>query len=329
MPNPRLYEAERLVQPLFSKSNIFSGLLLAGVLVAFTAWSKAQPSRVLAPPRTATILAEPAATGGWRVEGARLAGAWRLSSDEPRFGGVSALAIEGGKFLALSDSGVTIRFAPPRGGSATSEGRFADLGDGPCDPRWKSCRDSEALARAPGGGWFVAFENYHSLWRFDAALRGGNEIASLEDEGFVPNRGIEGLAGLAGGRLLAFPEDGAVMLAADPATRRATRESVRGLGRGVSDAAALPDGRVLLVRRRFGPTGFTTELLALGRDRQGWAVARVARLSLGWFDNVEGAAATPLPNGGTRLWLMTDNDFRAGVKTLLVAIDLPPAMGRP
>ncbi|MEO5809506.1 MAG: esterase-like activity of phytase family protein [Sphingomicrobium sp.] len=313
---------------MFSKSNIFSGLLLASAVLGFSAWAKGQPNRVPAPPKAAAIRFEPAATSNWRISGARLTGAWRLTSDEPRFGGASALAIDGGEFLALTDSGVAIRFGPPRGGSATSKGQFAELGDGPCDPRWKSCRDSEALARAPGGGWYVAFENYHSLWRFDPALRGGIEVASLEDEGFVPNRGIEGLIGLASGRLLAFPEDGVEMLTANPATGRVTRGAVRGLGPGVSDAVVLPDGRVLLVRRRFGLTGFTTELLALGRDRQGWAVARVARLSLGWLDNVEGAAATPLPDGETRLWLVTDNDFRAGWATLLLAIDLPPAPGR-
>ena len=328
MRDSLLNEAERAVQPMFSKFNILSGLLLAGAMVGFTAWARVQPNRLPAPPAVATIRFVPAESAGWRIAGARLAQAWSLSSDEPRFGGLSALAIDGGDFLALSDSGVAIRFAPPGAGSATSPGRFADLGDGPCDPRWKSCRDSEALARAPDGGWFVGFENNHALWRFDAALRRGVQVAGLGDQGFTPNRGIEGLLALGGKRLIAFPEDGGGFLAVGLRPRTISRESVRGLGRGVSDAAMLPDGRVLVVRRRFGPTGFRAELLALGRDRQGWAVAPVARLSLGWRDNVEGAAAVPLPDGGTRLWLVTDNDFRGGVKTLLLAIDLPPATGR-
>ena len=323
MPDSRLNNDERLVQLSFSKSGILSGLLMVGALLGFTAWSRAQPTRLPAPPGVGVIRFEVASTDGWRIDGGRLAGAWRLSSDEPRFGGVSALAIERGSMLALSDSGVTIRFALPNAGATTAEGRFADLGDGPCDPRWKSCRDSEALVAAPGGGWFVGFENHHSLWRFDAALRNGRGIADLDGQGFVANRGIEGLAALADGRLIAFPEDGGMLLVADPASRAIKREAVRGLGPGVSDAVTLPDGRILLVRRRFGLAGFTSELLTLGKDRRGWAVALVARLSLGGLDNSEGAAAQPLPGGGTRLWLVTDNDFRAGVATLLVAIDLP------
>ena len=34
-------------------------------------------------------------------------------------------------------------------------------------------------------------------------------------------------------------------------------------------------------------------------------------------------AAAPLADGGTRLWIMTDDDFSASRRTLLVAIDVP------
>jgi len=53
------------------------------------------------------------------------------------------------------------------------------------------------------------------------------------------------------------------------------------------------------------------------------AVRSIARIALGARDNVEAIAAEPRAGGGTRLWLLTDNDFRPRAPTLLVALDLP------
>ena len=47
-------------------------------------------------------------------------------------------------------------------------------------------------------------------------------------------------------------------------------------------------------------------------------------LGLGPLDNAEALAAEPIA-GGTRLWLMTDDNFRWPMRTLLVALDLPSA----
>ena len=61
----------------------------------------------------------------------RLAGAWELTAADPRFGGVSALAIDARRFLAVSDLGAVIRFDPP----------FVDAARTHC---WRT------FARAPG-----------------------------------------------------------------------------------------------------------------------------------------------------------------------------------
>ena len=87
----------------------------------------------------------------------------------------------------------------------------------------------------------------------------------------------------------------------------------------LSDAALLPDGRILLLARTFGPAGFAARLLLLDQGR----VKSLARLGLGRLDNAEAIAAESLPGGGVRLWVMTDNDFRRRVPTLLVALDWP------
>jgi hypothetical protein len=76
----------------------------------------------------------------------------------------------------------------------------------------------------------------------------------------------------------------------------------------------------MLIRR---PTllGFDNQLwIASGAGRQ----ARRITLDLGMLDNMEGIAAAPLPNGGMRLWIVSDNNFRPWMRTLLVALDLGP-----
>jgi hypothetical protein len=57
---------------------------------------------------------------------------------------------------------------------------------------------------------------------------------------------------------------------------------------------------------------------------EGWRTAASIRLPVSPIDNVEGVAAERLPNGTTRLWMMTDDNFHAPLRTLLIAYDLPP-----
>src|SRR3954465_12274274 len=69
-------------------------------------------------------------------------GGWRLDSNDPRFGGLSSLHVEGGEALAFSDSGWMIRFPLPRGGGAV-RGHIQGLADGPGAAKRKSQRDIE------------------------------------------------------------------------------------------------------------------------------------------------------------------------------------------
>jgi hypothetical protein len=302
-------------------------LLIVGLIGAFAASLRLLPSRYPLPAATVALLAEPVDSRSWKFDGVALAGAWSLRSPDPRFGGVSALAVDRGALVGLTDSGVTIRFAPPVASRARLPARIADLPAGPGDPSRKSNRDSEALL-ADAAGWWVAFENRHGLWRFAPGFTDGRPAIDLEGQGFPLNQGIEGLARLGDGRLLAFPEAGGEMLVVEPNGSRVQRIAVDMLGDGIGDAVALPDGRILILRRPFGAGGFAPELDLLVHGRTGWSASLLARIGLGPFDNPEAIAAAPLVNGATRLWIMTDNDFRAGTRTLLVALDLPAAGGR-
>jgi hypothetical protein len=40
--------------------------------------------------------------------------------------------------------------------------------------------------------------------------------------------------------------------------------------------------------------------------------------------NLEGLAAEAQPDGSTRLWIISDDNFVRPLRTLLLAVDLPP-----
>ena len=71
----------------------------------------------------------------------------------------------------------------------------------------------------------------------------------------------------------------------------------------------------------IGKSGFDNQLwIAAGAGQP----ARRIALDLGPLDNMEGIAAERLPDGGTRLWIVSDDNFRPWMRTLLVALDLGP-----
>ena len=86
----------------------------------------------------------------------------------------------------------------------------------------------------------------------------------------------------------------------------------------------MPNGRILLVTRQVTASGLVKRLVeAKNIEGGGLSLSEVAVLPLGATDNIEGITAEPRADGGTRLWLVTDNDFRPRKATLLVALDLP------
>ncbi|WP_309602685.1 esterase-like activity of phytase family protein [Sphingomonas sp.] len=242
-----------------------------------------------------------------------VAGAWHVTSADPRMGGVSALAVDRGALLALTDSGVMVRLPKPVAARGMAE--FRDLPEGPGPNFFKAGRDSEALALDHDGrGWWVGFENRHAAWLFDRDFQRVIQKVNLKPLGWLANKGAEGAVSDRHGLLL-FPENGdeMVRIGADGVRRIALDNP---FGRW-SDAVLMPDARVVVVARNFSPTGFSSRLVLLDQP----TLKPLANLALGRLDNAEAIAAEPLTGGGIRLWVMTDNDFRRRVPTLLVALD--------
>lgn len=312
-------QAEQRLQHSFSKSSIFNGLALAGLVVGAHLWLTGLPDRSPAPDARGEVRFEPVQLAKQDFAPLIVAGAWRVTSPDPRVGGVSALAVDRGGLLALTDSGVTIRLPKPVAASGIAE--FRDLPSGPGQADQKSGRDSEALTRdSAGRGWWVTFEHFHSAWLFDRDLRRVIRTVDLRALGWRSNLGAEGAVSTGDGLLL-FPESGEeTVRVGDSRIARASLAKRTGLANTFghfSDAAMLPDGRIVVVARSYSPAGFSSRLLMFDKGQ----LRPLAKLALGRLDNAEAIAAEPLAGGGTRLWVMTDNDFRRRVPTLLIALD--------
>ena len=313
MPDSPRPETERALQRPFSKPWIFSGLLIAGLVLGTRGYVAGLPDRDKRSDAAAVVRFEPVTLDPVGAGPLRIVGAWRVTSGESRLGGVSALAIARGGFIALTDSGVVIRLPKPAAGQQVAS--FHDLPSGPGWAGSKAGRDSEGLARnAAGRGWWVTFENRHAAWLFHREFGRVEERVGLGNLGWRANKGAEGLLSAAAGLTL-FPESGDEMVQVGRGgTKRVALDNAYGR---LADVTKLPDGRTLVLARTFSPAGFSARLLLLDGSR----LMPLATLRLGRLYNPEAVAAESLPGGAIRIWVMTDNDYRRRVPTLLLALD--------
>ena len=316
MPDSRLNEAEHHVQQSFMKSRFFSSLLIGGAVLAVYLPMRDLPDRRLRPPATTTMRYETVKLSPVRGP-LRLAGAWRAEARDRRFGGLSALAIDQGGFVAVSDLGAAIRFDPPSAASPTV--RIVDLGDGPGDPRFRTSRDAESLARdRSGAGWWVGFEQRHSLWRYDDEFAHGAIVAALDRPDWKRNRGIEAIL-VEGDSLLLAAENGREAVRID---RRGIARIAWSVGMEVADAATAPDGTQWLLLRGKGLRGISQAIAPLVRSATGYRIGALWAVPKAPLDNYEGMVIAARPGGGWRIWLVTDDGHRIFARTLLVALDL-------
>jgi hypothetical protein len=316
MADSRLNGAERALQHSFRKFRFFNGLLMAAVVISAYLPLRDLPDRKALPAARLALNYRPVRLPA--VNGPlKLAGAWQLEAGDRRFGGLSALAVDRGRFLAVSDRGAVARFDFP--GTAHPRVELADLrqGPGPFDKKWG--RDAESLARDPlGRGWWVGYEQIHSLWLYDD--RFGRALArfDLDQPEWSDNRGAEGLLANADG-LLVTAENGRDAI--EIASFFSSRVDL-GAGADVADAARAPDGRPWLLLRKKGLQGITQSIAPLLRSGEGFRAGPAIPLPKGAFDNFEGMVIEPSPGGGLRFWLITDDGHRFMARTLLVALDL-------
>lgn len=270
-----------------------------------------------------------------QLTGLTLAGAWQLESKESNFGGLSGLSVmRSGSLLAISDAGafVWIGIDPesgaPDGIGAISYMRdlngnyFANKRDG----------DSEGLSLRDGMA-FVSFEQDHRISAFDLETCGSAAraapVASLtpviDDKLLQDNRGPEALTFTGETLKLGFEMRHAsgsptATLNADGTFSEieTTEQPFFFLMTGMD---ARDDLQAQLFRA-YDPVRGARVILQVEQDGE--------RLAEGLFkpplpvDNFEGVAIGTAPSSGTRFWVISDDNFSASQRTLLLALDLDP-----
>jgi hypothetical protein len=262
-------------------------------------------------------------------------GGWVLSSDDRRFGAISSMSVAGGRVVALSDQGIIFRFALPVTDRASVE--IHPLREGPGSPSSKADRDSESLALFGGNAW-LGYENSNQIWRFrvaDWAAAARAAPPGMKD--WPPNVGAEAMLRLPDGRFLVFAEhldddDGnsaAILFSGDPAEQGTPAMTLRYRppgGHRITDAALLPNGRLILLSRGFTVSGgWSAKLLTAelpgqaGELMQTYEVATLATPLT--VDNMEALAVT-VEQGRTILWIASDDNLIPLQRTLLMKFEV-------
>ena len=272
-------------------------------------------------------------SGAERIGPFTVDGVWHLTSPNTHFGGFSALiAPREGGLLAISDRGRWMRFAAPEHGLVPA--RFGALG-GEIEAE-KRAVDAEAAVHWRGTTW-IAYERSNSIERYRTGTLVDPDQAQPPPMADWPgNRGAETMARLSDGRFLVIGEGSpewtgagfpALLFAGDPVEGRRAVEFafVPPDGFRATDAAALPDGRVLILLRRIDgylPPRFSAALMiadpAKIRPQREWRGEMLANIDGDLpRDNFEGLAVEPRPDGSLTLWLISDNNTAALQRTLL------------
>lgn len=264
-------------------------------------------------------------------------GGWRLSSNDPRFGGLSAIHVEAGRIVAVSDAGTIAEFGLPSASNILPL-RMRVLREGPGPLERKSNRDAEAMAIDGANAW-IGFENRNAVWRY--ARPGWKSQASARPAAmrdWHDNRGSEAMIRLPDGRFLVFAESGpgddgtteVLLFAGDPAEEGSKAISLRykaPKGYRITDAVALPDGRLLFLNRKMGLLEGFTAKLTLGPllERElppvltGAVIATLEPPIA--VDNME-ALSVVREYGRDIIWIASDNNFSPLQRTLLLKFAL-------
>lgn len=284
-----------------------------------------------------------------RLGGLRWRGGLHLSAPHPSFGGYSGMAVSADGLIlrAVSDRGtwLNLRLRYDAGGmligaDQASIGPLSGLRGRKL--QFSDETDAESLAVLGDGSVLVGFERRHRLWRYPpgSELAGGGmagipqQVPAPPDLHLAPfNEGLEALAVLADGSVLAIAEDmraGPGATAAWIATLDGGKWQWRRFayrlrdGYRVTDAAALPDGGALVLERSFSVfDGFKARLMRIPHQalQAGGVVEsrEVARFEPPWIvDNFEALATARGGDGRLLVWILSDDNFSGRQRTLLV-----------
>jgi hypothetical protein len=198
---------------------------------------------------------------------------------------------------------------------------------------------------ATGQTW-VGFERANEIWRYTPGMAHGEAHAAPKAMAdWAPNGGAESLVRLADGGFIAISETdpwphgknkgkgrAAIRFAGDPTAHPRAGFAFSFLppsGFDPSDVTLLPDGRLLVLTRRFRlPFEFSSKLVVVdpaairpGALVRGREIATLAKPLI--HDNFEGIAVTREGNA-TILWIVSDDNQLFLQRSLLLKFRLEP-----
>ncbi len=324
------------------------GMLLSGCALPPLAGARNGKLRI----DTQEIFLNPEKPGQSHVGKLAFRSGFVLSSDATYFGGLSGLSLSpnGDGLIAVSDHGDLLRARLRVDGRGRLQGlseaemhRLRGI-DGRPLPQGldKRHQDAEAVERLADGSYLVSFERRHRVLRYADLLGRPSLFATPPGIGEAPrNGGLEAMTPLPDGRILLLSEkfrgnkggvDGAGdyigwLLAADGQSLGQVYWPSVGIFRP-TDLAALPNGDVLLLQRRFtfsGGMGARLSRIPAARIKAGGRLIdeELARLAPPLsVDNFEGLAVHPDPGGGWLIYLLSDDNFSPLQRTLLLQFHL-------
>ncbi|MDG2480288.1 MAG: esterase-like activity of phytase family protein [Alphaproteobacteria bacterium] len=292
---------------------------------------------------------DPRNPGEVRIGNVVFLAGYKLDFDARFFGGLSGLLIagDGGSMLAVTDHGDWVE-APL---NHDSTGRLTGVGTVTMSPLIgvdgeaidtilePQERDAEGLARMPDGRVMVSFERRHRVWVYDDLAQEHEplELDLPETITRLPgNDGIETITFLPDGRLLMIAEEPAstgttidAWILEDGLTWRWVGYIMRD-GFSVTDATALPDGRIIVLERWFAAPmslrirlrELTPAMLDSGAPLDGVPTVLFKQNLI--IDNFEGLDHRIGPKGEIFLYMISDDNFALLQATYLYQFRLDP-----
>jgi hypothetical protein len=264
--------------------------------------------------------------GATLAPGVRYAGGLTLRG--PGLHGLSDLKIQGDVAWVVSDFGHLIRFTL---GLDSPEGRLVSADQGVrrelTDTDGIALRvgpnaDAEGLAILPDGRVLVSFEREHRIWSYGADANERPVSVAAPDTPLPHNGGFEGLSAAGPGGWLVLAEGGGAWVCAEACLALGTGRLVPEDGYSFTGADRDPAGDGWFVVERLYRPPLTLRARVRRLSADGVLSAPLIELRPpASVDNFEGIAAVATP-GGTRLYLLSDDNGNPLQKTLLLAFDI-------
>ena len=274
---------------------------------------------------------------------------YELTSGDRRFGGLSSLVIsaDGRDLVALSDRGYWVSMKLEHDGeklTGVGAATIGVLGSQYPGGLTKMDADSESLAQDKDGSYLVGFEERHRIWRYppDPSRPGPEALSGRPVDVPMPyllqrakdNESLESLTVLPDGEIftaLESPipgekENHAWLVGTDGQAKDLFYDAKDGYS--PTDFAVLPDGDVMVVERYFKPLFDIRARFRIlkrsdiepGAHLNGALIAGLkAPLTV---DNMEGLAVRQANDGSTLIYVVSDDNYSAFQRTLLMEFRL-------